>query len=81
MNGDISTRQFGFGAALLLIEGRAIACWAGRDTLLLSPDESFAAPTLPSETAANVKAALEAGKTSLNYKCLRVRGEKVVYCT
>ena len=33
-----------------------------------------------SETAANVKAAIKEAKTSLNYKCLRVRGENVFYC-
>ncbi len=32
------------------------------------------------ETAANVKAAIEAGKSGLKYKCLRVRGENVKYC-
>ena len=32
------------------------------------------------ETAANVKAAMEEGKTSLSYKCLQVPGELVKYC-
>ena len=33
-----------------------------------------------SETAANVKDAIEEGKTSLSYKCLQVPGELVKYC-
>ena len=35
---------------------------------------------VPPDTVANVKAAIEAGKSGLKYKCLRVRGENVKYC-
>lgn len=35
---------------------------------------------VPSDTAADVKAAIEAGKAGLKYKCLTVRGETVRHC-
>ena len=35
---------------------------------------------IPPETVANVKAAMEAGKSGLKYKCLTVRGETVKHC-
>lgn len=35
---------------------------------------------IPSETVANVKAAMEEGKSGLKYKCLTVRGETVRHC-
>lgn len=48
--------------------------------MFLKQHESVWTSWVSSETAANVKTAMEEAKTSLNYKCLQVRGETVKYC-
>ena len=48
--------------------------------MFLKQHEDVWTTWIPSETVANVKAAIEEGKAGLKYKCLTVRGETVRHC-
>ena len=68
------------GLAAQIRGGRVGVSASVAGMMFLKRHEDVWTSWVPSDTAVNVKAAIEAGKAGLKYKCLTVRGETVRHC-